>query len=257
MHGLLITDPNCHLPAGVLSRFRIDRLNRTDDFAERLLDQWLFHSDALLAVGSQPQLESWQRVVAKYQPQFAERRLSAQLKRPFHLRLFGNRHRYAALGVVVSAVAESLEQDWNLDAIRVQMEQTEAQVQHYLALPAGAAEWNGNGSSLLQLWRRNKAGVVQYQQDQRRRIVSSDKPVDALLELGHKLAPPSTLFNLSYAGDPAVLQTQNAFQHWHQQIQERGGQCWLSAMDDISAQQCGDGALSLAWLSAPARRETP
>lgn len=252
-----MTDPNCHLPAGVLSRFQIDRLAGADGFADRLNSDWLYLCDALLAVASKRPVESWQKIIAQRQPQFANQRLSAQLKQPFYVRLFGSQHRYAALGVVVSTAANLLDKQWHLDAIRAQLRLTETQVKHYLALPAGSAQWQENSPSLIRRWRRNSAGVMQHQPGRERRLLSSRNPVQALLELTDKLAPRKASFNLSYAGDPVSLQALPAFRGWHQGIHKRGGQCWLSAMDDVSAQQCGAGALSLAWLSAPAHHERP
>ncbi|MFG1497449.1 hypothetical protein ABMA57_12520 [Saccharospirillum sp. HFRX-1] len=257
MHGLLITDTNCHLPKGVLNRFPIDRLTGTNGFADRLINNWLYQCDALLAVGSKRPVERWQRLVAQHQTEFADRRLSAQLKHPFYLRLFGSRHGYAALGIMVSTAADLLERQWHPDAIRAQLARTETLVQHYLALPAGSAQWHENRPSWMRRWRRTTAGVMQCQPGREQRLLSSNNPVQALLQLSSDLAPSKVSFNLSYAGDPTSLQALTAFRDWHQGVHERGGRCWLSAMDDASARQCGAGALSLAWISAPARRETP
>lgn len=256
MHGLLITDPSCHLPEGILTRYRIERLPTAGRFADGLLDDWLYRCDALLAVGSPSEVARWQEVVALQQAQFAPRRLAARLHRPFQLRLFSANQHYAALGFVVSEAARLLEQGWNLDAIRAQLAIVGTRVAHYLALPDGSG-WSRKTLPFYQRWRRQTAGLLHFQHGQAQRCAFSNRPVDDLLETASRLAPAQATFNLSYAGEPTALLAQQAFREWHRHLIDRGGQCWLSQMDAASAHQCGPGALSLAWLNAPVRRETP
>lgn len=256
MHGLLITDPSCHLPEGILTRYRIERLSAAGRFADGLLDDWLYRCDALLAVGSPSEVSRWQEVVAVQQSQFAPRRLTARLHRPFQLRLFSANQHYAALGIVVSEAARLLERGLNLDAIRAQLAIVGTRVEHYLALAEGSG-WSRETLPFHQRWRRQTAGILHFRHGQAQPYTFSNRPLDALLETAGSLAPAQAELNLSYAGELTALLAQQAFREWHRHIVDRGGQCWLSQMDAASAQQCGPGALSLAWLSAPVRRETP
>ncbi|PTY36303.1 hypothetical protein BGP77_03060 [Saccharospirillum sp. MSK14-1] len=256
MHGLLITDPTCHLPAGALKRFPIDRLTPSDTFDERLSEQWLYHCDALLGIGSTLSIESWQTVIAQRHDELSPRRLSAHLRTPFYVRLFHSQHQWAALGLLVKMAADRLEKGNSLDAIRSALASTEARIHHLLAMPAGST-WLNETMPLFQRWRRRNAAMVHLQPDRRPVIQFTRNPILAVLEHGRRLAPPKSLFNLSYAGDLASLQTQTAFRQWHQNIRRQGSQCWLSAMDDASSEESGRGALSLAWLSEPAHHETP
>lgn len=256
MHGLLITDPTCHLPDGFLARYHIERLTQTDTFAERLLEDWLYHCDALLAVGSQIEISHWQELVGVQQSQFEQRRLAAHLQRSFQLRLYASDQHCAALGIIVSEAARLLELGWSIDAVRAQLVTVESEVEHYLAAPAGSV-WSRASLPFYQPWRRNSASVVHVKKGRMQCRAFSTGPINALFELANNGAPETALFNLSYAGELASLHTMAGFKEWHQRIIKHGSQCWLSRMDAVSAQQYGPGALSLAWLSAPACRETP
>lgn len=253
MHGLLITDPNCHLPAGVLSRFSIERLHQAEQFATRLREHWLYQCDALLAVASSEQAPAWPALVANQQAQFMPQRLAAQLKSSFRLRLYHSKQRYAALGLIAHTAASGLRRGWTLDAIRAQLLATEPHLQHYLALPAHSP-WN-QALPFYRRWHRHSARVLYFQHDQVRHLWTGTDPIQALLEHSLDGASAPLCFNLSVAGDPAWLRTQPAFKQWYRDIRESGSQCWLSAMDSRSARQCGVGAVSLAWINAPVRRE--
>ncbi|MDB2448825.1 hypothetical protein N9W78_00845 [bacterium] len=255
MHTLLVTHAQCHLPAAVLQRLAIERLSDDNHFSDRLREHWLYHYDALLALHAQPDT-GWSAAVDAELPNIASLRLAASLSAPFQVRLIESQQRYAALGLLAVHAAERLQAGGLPDAVRTDLSRLESRLHHCLAV-GPKSHWHGS-LPLLQRWRMaRQSALLQLGRRQPELLMHSDNLLEALFTQTDPLVPAGAHLNLSYAGPSSELRQWPIFQRWHQHRVAQGGSCWLSEMDASSAQACGAGALSLAWISAPARRETP
>lgn len=260
MHTRLIIDRHCHLPAGLLHSDDLELLSDPNDFRSRLHEHWLYQSDALLALCPPAHfadsLADWRNTLDTDHRHFEPLRRAAQLTYPFRARLFASSQLYAGLGLVAVTALRLLKSGLAVDAVQAELSGTERRITHRMAVPI--LRRRQLALPLTQRWKPGRhGGVLEFDNGQARRFTAMTSALVSLLEQALEPARLGGDINLSYAGPLEQLIRNEYLQQLQRTATANGGHCWLSRMDPESEQRWGSGTLSLAWLSAPARLETP
>lgn len=244
MDGKLIVEAGCHLPDGVLARLNIERLTDPDCFETRLLDDWLYQGDDWLVLASKQGVTRWQAIVQRHQAEFPELRLAASLQRPFRVRFIACEARYASLGLIAAQLAQYWAAGHSIDSVRSHLDEVEQSIQTTAV---------GVSTPWLKRW---LSPTALLNANQRRRDDGATS-LHRFLQIADRSIPNQALINLSVAGDSSQIQLSNEFQAFCRRRSQAGGLCWLSEMDADCRCHFDTDAVSLAWINAPALRETP